>query len=67
MVSVVSGNKPFFRNTETAIPRDVKAMIDRSVAAQPDGCFVVDRSGAGPKIIHIQNTLTAGHIGATLH
>ncbi len=60
-------SQPTVNVNGTAIPRDVKAMIDRSVAAQPDGCFVVDRSGEDPKNIHIQNTLTAAHIGATLH
>ncbi len=43
-------SQPTVNVNGTAIPRDVKAMIDRSVAAQPDGCFVVDRSGQTPKL-----------------
>ena len=39
-------SQPTVNVNGTAIPRDVKAMIDRSVAAQPDGCFVVDRSAS---------------------
>ena len=41
-------SQPTVNVNGTAIPRDVKAMIDRSVAALPDGCFVVDRSASKP-------------------